>query len=326
MTEQATSSIARNPVDIALACYNSAQWIDGFIEGLLVQGDASWRLVTRDDGSEDGTLALLKGWQEKLGPRMRLLDPDSKQNLGMSRNGNAVLSATTANSVLFADPDDIWYPEHLSLTVTALKNAELKYGTDVPICVCTDAVVVDSQLNPIAESFWHWSKVKPQKSPNLTRMAIESVALGTTMIANRALLNKALPFPVGINPDWWMALVAVAFGHFIALPERTIKYRRHGENVTKDPLSVTLGKSSIKLGDAPKAVKSRLNYLLHQAGRQADIFLKRYGDMLEGPDVAALRKLSALLNADLITKRLWIVQYGFWFSSKKKNIALLMLV
>lgn len=324
MTEQAISASPRDLVDVTVACYNSAQWIDGFIESLLAQSATNWRLIARDDGSEDGTLALLKGWQEKLGQRMLLLDPDSKKNLGMSGNGNALAFASTADWVLFGDPDDIWLSEHISLTVTALKNAEQEYGADVPICVCTDALVVDGQLNLVAESFWHWSKVKPLTTPSLNRMAIESVALGTTMIVNRALLRKALPFPLEANGDWWIALVAVVFGQFIALPERTIKYRRHGANATKDPLSIALGQRLLKLSEVPTSVKARLDYLLHQASRLAETFLKRYGDTLEETNITALRRLSALPNANPITKRLWIVRYGFWFSSLKKNIGLLM--
>ena len=49
---------------MVLPCYNAAEWIDEFIGGLLAHDKVNWRLITRDDGSEDGTLALLKGWQE----------------------------------------------------------------------------------------------------------------------------------------------------------------------------------------------------------------------------------------------------------------------
>jgi glycosyltransferase involved in cell wall biosynthesis len=325
MTQQATrSQIPQDPVDIVLGCYNSARWIDQFIESLQGQGAANWRLITRDDGSKDETQTVLKGWQERLGSRMLLLDPDSSQNLGMSRNYDALLSATTADWVMMADPDDVWLPHHLSLTLMALKQAEAKFGADVPICVCTDAIVVDGQLNSVADSFWRWSKVRPLAVPSLTRMSIESVALGTTMIINRALLNKALPLPDATNPDWWLALVGVAFGRFIALPEPSVKYRRHGENATNDPLSVALGKRLIGLSKTPAAVRGRLDFLLHQAGRLAAIFVRRYEDTLDAANVTALRRLSVLADAHPITKRLWIVQHGFWFSSIEKNIGLLM--
>jgi glycosyltransferase involved in cell wall biosynthesis len=314
-------------IDVVLPCYNAAEWIDEFVKGLLTHDNVDWRLIARDDGSKDGTLALLKGWQEKLGTRMLLLDPDAPKNLGLIGNYDVVLAATTANWVLTADPDDVWLPTHLPLTLTVLKQAETKFGSDVPVAVCTDAMVVDGQLNLVAPSFWRWSKARPLVNPSLPRMAMDSVALGSTMAVNRALLNKALPLPVGAAyQDWWMALVAVAFGQFVALPDVTIKYRRHGENATKDPLLVTLGTRLAKLRAAPAAVRARLDYLLRQAGQQAGIFAVRYAASLDAPNLTALRCLSALPDASPLAKRQWILRHGLWFSSQAKNLGLLMFV
>ena len=214
---------------------------------------------------------------------MRLLDPDAPQNLGLIGNYDAVLSAATADWVLTADPDDVWLPARLPLTLAALKRTEAECGAGVPVAVCTDAMVVDGELNPVAGSFWRWSKAKPLTVPSLPRMAMDSIALGSTMAVNRALLEKALPLPDGAAyQDWWMALVAVAFGRFVALPEVTIKYRRHGENATKDPLSVTLGRRLAQVSGAVAAVRARLDYLLRQAGKQAGVFASRYEDTLDG--------------------------------------------
>ncbi|MBB5373792.1 glycosyltransferase [Acidocella aromatica] len=328
MSDNATrNSASEELIDVVLPCYNAAEWIDEFVQGLLTHDNVNWRLIARDDGSKDGTLALLKGWQEKLGARMLLLDPDAPKNLGLIGNYDAVLAATTADWVLTADPDDVWLPARLPLTVAALKRVEAECGVNVPVAVCTDAMVVDGQLNPVAPSFWRWSKARPLATPSLPRMAMDSVALGSTMAVNRALLEKALPLPTGAAyQDWWMALVAVAFGRFVALPEVTIKYRRHGENATKDPLSVTLGKRLSRLSNAPAAVRARLDYLLRQAGRQAGTFATRYEATLDEANLAALKRLSALPDAPVLAKRLWILRHGLWFSSYTKNIGLLMFI
>jgi glycosyltransferase involved in cell wall biosynthesis len=310
-------------VDVVLPCYNAAEWVDEFIGGLLPHDDVRWRLFARDDGSKDGTRALLKGWQERLGERMIVLDADGSENLGLVGNYNAVLAATSARWVLTADPDDVWLPTRLPLTLKTLRQAEAAFGIDVPIAVCTDAVVVDGQLAPVADSYWRWSKARPLTRPKLARMAMDSVALGSTMAVNRALLQRALPLPAGAAyQDWWLALVAVAFGRFVALPERTIKYRRHGANATKDPLSLSLLKDLSRFAGAPVAIRARLDYLLRQAARQARIFASRYEKSLPASDFAAMRDLGLLPDASVLAKRIWIVRHGLWFSSWFKNIGL----
>ena len=107
MNANTQSDGGRFDVDIAFPCYNTAQWIDGFIEDLLKYNGARWRLIARDDGSSDDSHAVLKKWRERLGPRMMLLDADgSSPNLGLIANFNAVLGAAAAQSILTADPDD----------------------------------------------------------------------------------------------------------------------------------------------------------------------------------------------------------------------------
>ena len=240
--------------------------------------EVPWRLIVRDDGSTDNTLILLRKWKRELGDRMVLIDAEIPQKLGLMRNYDTVLAMSTAPWALTADPDDVWLSLRLPLRlVKTPKEAESEYGQDTPIAVCTDAMVVDNQLNIIAPSFWRWSMHKPQGKHTVSRTAMDSVALGSTMAFNRSLLRMALPLPKdAAYQDWWMTLVAVAFGRFIALPNITIKYRRHGENATTDPLSRSLARDISRMVHAPRAVRARVHYLINQAAKQAKAFLCRY--------------------------------------------------
>ena len=83
---------------------------------------------------------------------------------------------------------------------------------------------------------------------------MESFALGSTMMVNRALLEAALPFPSGAAyQDWWLSLVALAFGSLVSLPDRTVGYRRHGKNETQDPF----GSSLLCLARKPASASTR---------------------------------------------------------------------
>ena len=180
-------------IDIAMPAYNCAPWLDGFMASLLAQDFTDWRLIARDDGSKDNTNWQLAQWHERLQERMIVLPDSGRRNLGLIANYTAVLTAATAPWIMSADPDDIWLPGKITRSVRAMREAETASGAGTPIAICTDAAVVDSNRQPVAPSFWRWSRIDPRFMPILARAAMESVALGSTMMLNRALLDRALP-------------------------------------------------------------------------------------------------------------------------------------
>ena len=304
-------------VDIVMPAYNCAPWLGAFMLSLLAQDFTGWRLIARDDASTDNTRLQLDRWRDRLGHRMTILPSSGTRNLGLIGNYNVVLRAATASMVMSADPDDIWLPGKITRSVQALREAEEASGAGVPVAICTDAAVVDSNRQPVAPSFWRWSRMDPRLMRVLARTAMESVALGSTMMVNRALLDRALPIEAGAAyQDWWLALVAVAFGRLVPLPETTILYRRHEVNATADPFSRTLS----------GAPRRRLEKLVAQAATQARSFVARYGDSLKRPDIAALEALGKLPSLGLVERRLAVLRYGLWFASPLKNAGLLALL
>jgi len=315
------------PVDIAMPTFNCAAWLDVFVESLVAQDFTDWRLIARDDRSSDDTRRRLGEWQERLGRRMTILPDSGARNLGLIGNYSAVLSATTARWVMSADPDDVWLPGKITRTLAATQGAEEAAGAGVPVVVCTDAEVVDSGSQPVADSFWRWSRMDPERMSALPRAAMESVALGSTMMMNRALLDRALPIEKGAAyQDWWLALVAVAFGRVVALPEKTILYRRHEVNATADPYGGSFFGAIRRTLGAPLAPRRRLEGLLVQAAAQARLFLSRYRNCLQNSEIAALEALAGLPSLGLAGRRLAVLRHGLWFGSPLKNAGLLALL
>ena len=312
-------------VDIAVPAYNCGPWFDGFMASLLAQDFTGWRAVVRDDGSSDDTARRLESWREKLGDRMTVLP--GGRNLGLIASYNAVLQATSSPWVMSADPDDVWLPGKIWRSVQAIRRAEEEFGAEVPVAVCTDAAVVDGDRRPIAPSFWRWSRMNPALMSDVNRVAMESVALGSTMMMNRALLEVALPIEAGAAyQDWWLALVAAAFGHLLTIPEPTILYRRHAINATSDPYGSTVMGAVRRTLHTPAAPRERLRKVVAEAARQAGSFVARYGTRLKRPDIAALEALAQLPSLGSVERRLAVLRHGLWFASPLKNAGLLALL
>lgn len=314
-------------VDIAVPAYNCGPFLDAFMASLVVQDFHDWRVVARDDGSSDNTTRRLACWQELLGDRMTILPDSGSRNLGLIASYTAVLEATSAPWVMSADPDDIWLPGKISRSLQAIRQAEANLGSRARVAICTDAAVVDSDRRPIAPSFWRWSRMNPAQSRDLNHVAMESVALGSTMMMNRALLEQALPIASGAAyQDWWLALVAVAFGSLVSIPEPTILYRRHAVNATADPYGSTVLGAARRTLCAPGAPRERLRKLVAQAARQAASFVARYGNRLKRSDNAALEALANLPSLGSVERRLTVMRHGLWFASPLKNAGLLALL
>ncbi len=313
-------------IDIAVPAYNCAPWIDAFFESVIAQDFTDWRIVARDDASTDGTAARLAWWQSHLDGRMILVDDSGVRNLGMVENYDAVLAATTANVVMFADPDDVWQPGKISLTLRAMRQGETASGAATPVVVCTDAEVVDAQLRPIACSYWRWSRMNPDRRDTLVRLAVESPVLTSTMMVNRALLQLALPLTGGAScPDWWLALVAGAFGRIVSIPDRSILYRRHPFNDSLDPFGSTLRGAVRRFLAAPGEPRRRVTRLLRQLAPQAGAFAARFRSRLHPADVAAFEAAGRLPSLGALARRWTIVRYHLWFTSSWKNIGLILL-
>jgi glycosyltransferase involved in cell wall biosynthesis len=312
-------------IDIAMPCYNSAPWIDGMIESVLAQDGPSWRIVARDDGSQDATVERLAAWQARLGDRLVVLENTTGENLRIAASYTAVLRATSAPWILTADPDDIWLPGHLARIANALRQTESIMGSHIPAAVCTNATVIDERQNPVAPSYWGWVRSSPRRVSRLLDVAMENPALGSTMGVNRALLDLALPIPRESGAqDWWLALTATAFGRLSAIEEVSILYRRHEGNHMKDPFGNSiLDAVRISLA-APTTARGRIQQLLfNRIGPQATVFVERYGSRLTRKDTEGLSALAALKACGPMGRRMSIVRHGFSFASRVKNLGML---
>lgn len=87
---------------IIVAIYNIQAYIDDCVNSIISQSYGNFELLLVNDGSTDGSLALLKEWASK-DARIKVID---KPNGGLSSARNEGLKYASGDYVLFVDGDD----------------------------------------------------------------------------------------------------------------------------------------------------------------------------------------------------------------------------
>ena len=316
--------IASAEIQILLGTYNYGQYLDAFMESLVAQDFAGWSLLVRDDASSDGTPALLEEWRRRLGGRMIILPDSGRSNLGVAGNYSRLLAASTAPYVMFADPDDVWHRDKIRTTFAAMQRCETALGAGIPCLVHTDLAIVDESLGPIAPSLWRRQGLVPDRGHCLSRMIVENTVWACTAMLNRPLATLAAPVPLeSHNQDWWVALVAAAFGKIASLPQQTIKWRRHGKNDTD---TTRLGAVVAQTLSAPTAMRRRLADLLDQGRPRARAFLERYRDRLTPEQIAAIDAFLLLPSLGPLARRMAVLRHRLLFTSRLRNAGMLFLL
>jgi len=220
-------------VFIVLATRNGSRYLEAQLQSLLGQDWADWRLLARDDGSTDDTPALLANVAGRDARVEVLPAATAGDGIGAARNFCVLLQAARdrgADYVFCCDQDDVWKPGKLTQVLEQLSAAEGEQKR--PCLVHHDLEVVGENGLTLSSSYWEFSALEPGSESQPQRLLSRNEVTGCALACNRALLDLALPLPrVAIMHDWWLALVAAAYGRLMPIPERLVQYRQHGENV-----------------------------------------------------------------------------------------------
>lgn len=305
-------------VDILLATFNGQRFIERQIESVLEQMDSGCRLLIRDDGSTDGTMAAVRSLVARHPGRIDLLE-DCSPGLGSCRSFGRLLEHADADYVVLCDQDDVWLPGRIAATIDRIKLIERERGTQTPVLAHTDLTVVDEDLRTIAGSFWSYSNLRPDLGSGLNRLLVQNVVTGCATTINRALAELAAPIPASAPMhDWWLALVASAFGQIAAIPQATVCYRQHDSN----SLGATRYNWRYVLRRAGQVARAAgVRQRLRASTQQARAFLARYAARLDRRNATLLRDFLLLENVGFFRRRTLLLKHHFFGSGRLRNLA-----
>lgn len=305
-------------IDILLSTYNGALYLNELIESILKQSYENWRLIVRDDGSSDKTVEIVKFYADEFPGKVSLIRENEKR-LGACGSFKKLLELTDAEYIMFCDQDDVWLPNKIELTFKKIREMETLYK-GFPLLVHTDMKVVDSGLSVISESFWKYQNLDPNLK-KLNYLLLLNNVTGCTVMMNNELRDKAMPIPPGaILHDWWVALVASAFGKVEFVNTPTVLYRQHGKNET-GAVKYSLKYFVSRVKDLNKSID-----LLYRVLAQAKAFFTAYDNRLSTQEREKAFNFSSLLEKNKLARLYTILTYKFEACGFFRNLGILSLL
>ncbi|WP_291752451.1 glycosyltransferase family 2 protein [Cellulomonas sp. 73-92] len=301
-------------IEILMAAYQGGAYIDAQIESVLAQTCHDWVLRIRDDNSADDTYAVAQ--RRAADHPHRIVVNQRPSNSGSaSQNFLEMLVGSTGRYVMLADDDDVWREDKVALTLAEMQRIEASVGAGVPVLVHTDAAVVDQSLRITSPSMAHVQKL-PVHETRLARLLVQNSVTGCTVMINRALADLVRePFDGVAMHDWWLALIAAAFGRIGYVEAPTLLYRQHGGNAVG---AVDARDARYLLGRALDGNETRAR--MRAASAQASAFLAQFGDRLSARDLSAVATCAGLENRGKLARVTDIARSGLWKNTALRRI------
>ncbi len=190
------------------------------LRSALAQRDVDLEVIVVDDGSSDGTGALVDGLGD---PRVRLVRNDVA--LGESRARNRGISEAGGAWVAFLDDDDLWAPDKLASQLEALRRTGRAWAYGGEVVVDEDLEVLSGSPPPtpeqVAAALVHYNAV-PGSASNVI---VASELLGRVGAFDPALRR---------TPDWDMWLRLIREGLPAVVNRPIVAICMHPGNMSRD--------------------------------------------------------------------------------------------
>jgi glycosyltransferase involved in cell wall biosynthesis len=215
----------RGSVAILLCTFNGARFLPLQLASFEAQDFSDWRLFVSDDGSNDGTLALLEDFRRKHGAdRVQLRHGPEK---GAVANFMSLICDPALDSAFYAlsDQDDVWAANKLSRACSFLTGA----AADAPSLYCSRVRMIDENGAEIGLTPIH------KNPPHFRNALVQNIAIGNTVAFNEKTRRLLVQAGADVNAavhDWWIYLVTTAVGGSVFYdPCPSVAYRIHGRNL-----------------------------------------------------------------------------------------------
>jgi glycosyltransferase involved in cell wall biosynthesis len=213
-----------------MCTHNGARFVETQLASILDQTLPPAEIVLSDDASSDDTVRLAQELVERHEGTTAFRVMHNPKPLGVTKNFEQAILATTGELIALCDQDDVWHPERLeriAAEFASRPNLTLLHG---------DARLVDEAGDPLGGTLFEalevsqWERERISSGNAIDALIRRNLVTGATAVFRRTLLDRAVPFPVGWVHDEWLAIIAASTGIVDFIEQPLVNYRQHSAN------------------------------------------------------------------------------------------------
>jgi glycosyltransferase involved in cell wall biosynthesis len=298
-----------------MAAYNGEKYVAQQLESLLRQTRLDFVVHIHDDHSTDKTWEIIKSYESR-NPGKIIVFQNPHNSGGAQHNFINMMINVKDEYVMLCDQDDVWMPDKVEKTIKKIRDLETLYGKDTPILVHTDLTVVNENLGVISPSYRRAMKVGYYRI-KLRHLIIQNIVTGCSAAYNRSLASLMMAAPdYMVMHDWWLGLIAAAFGRIGYLNEPSLLYRQHAANQMGAHDVRTLGYKLKKLTHG-----NDVRQIISRTYRQAAAFLRMYWPLLSTEQITLLTAYVQIPQEHKLMRCMWIIRLGVLKHGISRKIA-----
>ncbi len=207
-------------ISVILPVFNGKGYLRQALDSVASQTLPPCELVVVDDGSTDGSLDLLTGWDPPF--PLRVL---RQENQGQSAARNRAAEIAAGDYLAFLDQDDIWHPSHLEeLAAPCVDDPSLGW-------VYSDFDEIDLAGHLVTRGFLREHHVPNPKGSIVQCVARDLMVLPSASLLRRVAFEAAAGFDESLSgyedDDLFVRIFRLGWGHAF-LPRPLVRFRIHG--------------------------------------------------------------------------------------------------
>ena len=214
---------SKDLISVIVPAYNAEKYLSKCLDSILSQTYTNLEIIVINDGSQDATLSIAKGYADK-DSRVHIID---KKNQGVSAARNRGIAESNGAFISFVDADDWVHP----YMIEALHSLMIKNNTDLAACgIVRTNKELESDIKKQGKECVYTREEYLKKYFKIGTQ--ETVYYCNNKLYKRTLIDYNLFPDFEIGEDVISTFKAINRSNSIATTDLSLYYYRQGSGIT----------------------------------------------------------------------------------------------